>query len=1195
MPLTPAQRDAVAARGNVIVVAGAGTGKTSTLVERCVSVLAEGCSIENVLMVTFTDAAAAEMRHRLRERLSELATQANADARVSQWWQEQVALLETARICTLHSFCLQLIRENFHLLGIDPAVKILDQDQVRPLLESALEAALKPHLEGADPESVAVRELIRLYGAGEPERIRRLMLQLHRYAQSLEAPAKWFDSQIQSLDASEPAQWREWLSACIREWADDWLPRVESASSAAENLKCCGAALAQLRAESRESVSALLSEVLSADDDWPRGQKGRLREPVEKLFEEAAFLASQFAPVGETDGLAADWTSVRLPMRTLLQLAREFGASFTAAKREVGAIDFADLEQFALALLWYAEGRLTGVAETCRAQLEQVFVDECQDINAAQDAILRAVSRDATTSGVLAPSQANRFLVGDVKQSIYRFRMARPELFTGYENAWRADAGAKRIVLGENFRSARAVIGFVNALFAPLMRVDAGGVEYEPLIPGRADAEVAPLAAGQRGVEFHLIPKEAGVAGGEEDEARDGRGLEDLLAVEREARLVALRLRELHRDGLQVWDKEHKCLRHVEWRDMAVLLRSPTGRVEAFAKEFHKCGVPLQAARGGFFASTEILDLLSLLRLLDNPLQDIPLLAVLRSPLVGLTLDEIAEVRIRSRERRLWTALQALRGNCAEEIKSLNRKVEAFVVAFETWREMSRQASLSECVERALRDTGYEMVIEAGQRGSERAANVRKFVRMVREYDPFQRQGLFRFLKFVDGLIAAEQDAEPAPAPTQNAVQLMSIHQSKGLEFPVVVAACLGTAFNLGDLHREVLLDEHYGVCAKAVVSASNTRHPTLAHWLAARRQKQLALAEEMRLLYVAATRARDRLILTATATRKDTDGWEATPVRTFSQEEMLRARCPLDWLLLWLPTVTRAEDWRDDGGANELLHWRIVRNAQDWDLPELAKAKGFAAMESQLAGVAESGPVIDDVVARVRWGYPNAAATEEPAKSNVTALRRRAEVLVDEEAADWSMGPRPGRVQARESDLGAAEVGTLYHRFLELMSVEGAVDEPALAGQLAAMVEQGAFTRDEAAALDLGPVVRFWRGEIGRSIRSQQTQIRREVPFTARFSLAELTQVTGESFGADSEEEFVVVQGVADLVVVGERELWLLDFKTDQVQGAELADRVQRYRPQLRLYASALSAIFGKPASRCWIHFLRAETTVEV
>jgi ATP-dependent helicase/nuclease subunit A len=1191
MPLTPSQQEAVAARGNVIVVAGAGTGKTSTLVERCVAVLAEGCSIESILMVTFTDAAAAEMRHRLRERLTQLASQADGDAGLLQWWQEQAALLDTARICTLHSFCLQIIRENFHLLGIDPAVKIFDEQQVRPLIEAALEAVLNPHLEGADPESAAVRELIQLYGAGEPERIRGLMLQLHRHAQSLEAPARWFEAQIQMFEASEPVQWRGWLWARMADWAAAWLPAVESLSAGAANLKRCGVALAQLREGPPEVLGARLEEILAADNDWPRGQKTRLRKPVEKLFEEAAFLASQFAAAGDTDGLAADWASVRLPMRILLRLARGFGDSFAAAKRDAGAIDFADLEQFTLALLWDAEGQVTSVAELCRAQLEQVFVDECQDINAAQDAILRAVSREA-------PSRANRLLVGDVKQSIYRFRMARPELFVGYENAWRNDAQARRIGLNENFRSARAVIRFVNELFASLMRADAGGVDYEPLIVGRADAEVAPLNGEQHNVEFHLIPKETGEmtgSGSEGEEGRGGRGQEDLPAVEREARLVAQRLRELHQAGTQVWDKEHKCLRHVEWRDMAVLLRSPSGRVEAFAKEFHKCGVPLQAARGGFFASTEILDLLSLLRLLDNPLQDIPLLAVLRSPLVGLTLEEIAEIRIRSRERRLWTALQELRRDGTDEARTVKRKVETFATTFETWRELSRQASLSECVERALRDTCYEVVIAAGDRGAERAANVRKFVRMVREYDPFQRQGLFRFLKFADDLIMAEQDAEPAPAPTRNAVQMMSVHQSKGLEFPVVVVACLGTTFNLADLRQDVLLDEHYGVCARAIVRTSNTRHPTLAHWLAARRQKRLTLAEELRLLYVATTRARDRLILTATATRKDVDAWEPIPGRVIGAEEILGARSPLDLLLLWLPTATRTGEWKDGGGTNELLSWRIVRGFQDCELPAAEENDDFPVVGERLTKAGGLNAEIEDVVARIRWSYPHAAATLEPAKSNVTALRRRAESLMDDEAHDWSLGPRPSGVPFLKSELDAAEVGTLYHRFLELMSVEGAADEAVLAGQLEAMVARGAFNRAEAKALDLGPIVRFWQGAIGGLIRSQLTQIRREVPFTARFSFSELMKITGVLFGSGGEDEFVVVQGVADLVVVGEREIWLLDFKTDHVQGSELTNRAKRYRPQLQLYAAALSAIFGKPTSRCWIHFIRAETTVEV
>lgn len=1203
MALTPSQVQAVDARGNVIVVAGAGTGKTSTLVERCVALLNENSSIENILMVTFTEAAAAEMRHRLRVRLAEAAAQAPPER--ADWWHEQLALLDTARICTLHSFCLQLLRENFHLLGIDPAVRILDDQQTRPLIEEALDACLEPHYEGTDEISVHVRELINRYGQGESERIRALVLKLHRYAQSLAAPTDWFDAQQVMFAETDPARWRGWLQAELPAWAEAWLPELERAGDA-ENLVRCARALRALVVGTSADAPALLEEICAADAaDWPKKQKTILRRPFVKFFEEAEFLASQFAG----GGLSADWENVRAPLRALLVLAQDFGTRLATAKRDLAGIDFADLEQFALQLLWDRGGNLTPVAAEWSARFEHVFVDECQDINAAQDAILRALS--------CGDEKHNRFLVGDVKQSIYQFRLARPALFRGYEAEWQDGESGQRIVLAENFRSVPGIIAFVNELFSPLMRNDVGGVEYEALKTGRADEISMPgLRDGtpqpEPHVTFCLIPKDDTEADDQSDGDEEAveSASEDLLATEREARLVALQLRAMRDAGVEVWDKEMKVRRPAQWRDMAVLLRSPKSRVEAFAQEFHKCGVPLQAARGGFFESTEISDLLSLLRLLDNPLQDIPLLAVLRSPLVAMTLDELAEVRAVSREQRFWEAVREFHRTVAsrrgdesvgDSMRTAWEKLDWFLQRFAVWRELSRQVSLSQCLEKALQDSHYEPVIAAGDRGAERVANIRKFISTVRQYDPYQRQGLFRFLKFVDALDAAEQDMEPASVPAQDAVRLMSIHQSKGLEFPVVVVACLGGQFNVRDLSANLLLDEEFGVCAKAVDPESGARHPTLAFWLAARRQRRQMLGEELRLLYVAMTRARDHLLLIATATKKDADAWESEPSRAFSNPEILKARSALDWLMLWLPTVTRAEDWQDlpgasadgapnEGGVGQLLTWRIYRG--QIPLPGVVKQPPATARDTGVL----AAEAVDQVKERIRWNYPHVLATSVTAKTTVTALRRKARELADEDAKPWVFSKETSARQSRLAPgIGAAEAGTLHHRFLQHMSLARACDTAGLRAELDKLTEQGVFSTAEAAELDIAALAEFWRGEVGGHILANREFIKRELPFTSRFTPQELERLTGEKVLPGLVDEFVVVQGVADLVVLRANEIWLIDFKTDRLREADLAAKIVAYRPQLNIYAAALEEIYAKPVTRRWLHFLALRKTVLV
>jgi ATP-dependent helicase/nuclease subunit A len=574
-------------------------------------------------------------------------------------------------------------------------------------------------------------------------------------------------------------------------------------------------------------------------------------------------------------------------------------------------------------------------------------------------------------------------------------------------------------------------------------------------------------------------------------------------------------------------------------------------------------------------------------------LQDIPLLAVLRSPLVAMTLDELAQIRIASRAQRLWTAVQEFHRRQptpgpSQEGNSAWRKVDWFLQKFAVWRELARQASLSQCLERALADSHYEAVTQAGERGAERVANVRKFIELVRRYDPFQRQGVFRFLQFIESLLAAEQEIEPAPALAQNAVRLMSIHKSKGLEFPVVAVACLGTKFNAQDLSADVLVDEAFGVCAKAVAPGGG-KHPTFAHWLAARRQKRQLLGEELRLLYVAMTRARDRLILTGTARRKNADEWESDPGRAFEDREILKAQSMLDWVLLWLPRVTKLEELGRSEVANDLLRWRICREA-----PRLTE-KVRERADSEI-GAPMRGEVVE-VRRRIEWRYPKATVVDVGAKTTVTALRRHAAELADEDAGamPFGEGTRGRDAHATAGGLDAASIGTLHHEFLQLMRLEGDGSEADLRRQLDEMVADGLFDADWAAAIDVRALAEFWSGEIGATIRSNAATVRRELPFTARFSPAELQRLTGGGAMPGMEDEFVVVQGVADLAVMLKEEIWLLDFKTDHVRAEELAARRAAYAPQLRIYAAALERIYGKPVTKRWLHFLVAGQTLAV
>ncbi len=1363
---TTAQQQAIAARGNVLVVAGAGTGKTRTLVERCVRlVLDEGCSLEQILMVTFTEAAAAEMRQRIRAELVRRWESEPENPRLN----EQLALLDTARIATLHGFCLQLVRQHFHELEIDPQVVVLDEAQTRPLLEQALDALVEQALGSEDAGAKAVRELLRAHGRGADGRVRELIVKLHRHAQSLANPAAWWAGQEEVFREVEPTRWREWLRVGCEEWGARWLPVLREQSQ--ENLPAGRAVRAlELTLTEAGEWAAALDEIAAADGAWPKGKKGVMRKPLEKFFEEAEFLRSQFPGAAGRDPLAEDWAWVRGSMGALLGMAREFTVAFSRAKRELGGVDFADLEQFALRLLRdAASGAPTRVAELWRRQLRHVFVDEYQDINGAQDAILAAVSREG--------EHANRFLVGDIKQSIYRFRLANPRIFLGYEAAWRGDSSAgQRIPLADNFRSREGILEFLNPLFAALMRPAVGGVVYDAdarLRFGNREGRAELAMAGQRDggtagenfpkIDSSLDPSDRGrsaehtlgaildrgslaepvlgapVRGRDEEgpeterlepphvgSYKDGARVElhvvakperggdegeengwgDLEATEREARVIAGRLRELRAEGHEIWDEESKAMRAVRWGDMAVLLRSPGPRAEAFAKEFHRLGVPLVVARGGFFTSLEVSDLLALLRLLDNPVQDLPLLAVLRSPLVGLSAAELATVRVGRQAGLFWDALRRFQregaaagrpfaatdewgensakqesgfeplnsdlcarpasavlnpkilhrrggtgaedqenggrdeettqgeqpsstrlspppaggeGEGAEGVLSTARsspireasassssvaaaagqsgwaKVNDFLERFEVWRERMRQTSLSYCLETALAETHYEALLLAEARGPERVANVRRLLDLARQYDPYQRQGLYRFLRFIEAQADAEPDLAPAAAAT-DAVKLLSIHKSKGLEFPVVVVGGLGAGFNFQSLSEDILLNEYFGLCPRVIPPDAEQSYPSLPWWLAQQRERRELLGEELRLLYVALTRARDTLILTGGTAKPER--WAGEGPRALTDAEVVGARSFLDWLRLWLPLVTRASDWVDDAnGGNALLRWKFHFAAG-------AAAAGGDAEETRESPVLAQAAAVDAagwarLGRRATAEYPWLGATLEPAKTSVSVLRRR-QLEADEEAKPTRYSqPASGSFELKSgagAALSATERGTAHHAFMELVAVERTGSLAELQAEGARMVEAGWLRAVDVAALNWEGLAGFWASELGEAVRRNAARVHRELPFTARVEVEELQALGLHPPGAAlPEDEFVVVQGVVDLALILRDEIWLVDFKTDRVSAGDWREKARAYEAQLGLYGRALAGIYHRPVRRKWLYFLEISRAVEV
>jgi ATP-dependent helicase/nuclease subunit A len=1173
--LTPSQRRAVDARGNVLVMAGAGTGKTHTLVERCLDcIVREGASLDEILVVTFTEAAATEMRRRLRRAL-EKKTAASPH---NSHFAEQLALFDAAHIGTLHSFCLKLVREHFYELGLDPQLSMLDEGEARLRADEILDEELQDRYAGETEFDGAVQNLIRIYGGGRDEKIRALVLRLHHYSQTRPNSESWLARQIERFASPAPDEWQAWLLDGIRSWRDEWRLALENLR--AENLKAaeCLEILKKFPEKlSRTQAATVLDEIQNASIVWPKGKKGVLEKPLEKFFADAEFLGSLATIADGRDPLAEDWSWIRDHMKTLLQLAQNFSTRFAARKRDDGVLDFHDLEQFALKLLWNFETQKpTTVAERWRGKLRLVFVDEYQDINAVQDKIIYALSRDG--------SGANRFLVGDVKQSIYRFRLADPKIFRDYARDWRGKAG-QTIPLTENFRSCESLLNFVNSIFEPLLREEIGGVNYNDEAKlkfgspeARADFSVAKDSSPRAEL---LLRFKTGRGDAETEDESGANELADLEESEKEARLLAARLRELKDSQHEIWDDETKKSRAVEWRDMAILLRAPLGKSEIFAKQFEQAGIPLVVERGGFYDSSEILDLLGVLQLLDNPLQDVPCIAVLRSPLVGCSLDELAQIRLAVSREHFWTALNRSRQPKAEIQAETREKIEKFLERFARWRKSTQQSSLSQCLEAILAETHYDDWLKSRPRGAQRHANVERFLNLAQKFDQFQRQGLFRFLKFIESQRESDIEPEVSPVADENAVRLMSIHQSKGLEFPVVVLADLAKPFNEQDLRGEIILDEEFGLCPRVKPPQSGRRYPSLPHWLAQQHQRREQAGEELRLLYVALTRARGALILTGSVTQKKWETlWQETGAIT--SQKILAAKSYADWLGLWFAQQAGGSSAMQDELSD--LRWRMADDAGR--VGETAVGKSEVKIEL---------PELDDETKRklretLTWRYGFGAATGRAAKSSVTALRRQAEDELDDEAE--RLFPARRSVRAK---LSAADAGTAHHKFLQHVSLEKVGGLAALETEAKRLEREKVLSADEGGALNLKAVAEFWDSEVGRKIRKNAANVRRELAFTAKFSPEELSEILRTKSEAGLEKEFVVVQGVADLAVLLPGEIWLVDFKTDEITARELPERTKFYEPQLRLYARALEKIYNRPAINCWLHFLSASQTVEI
>jgi len=1206
---TAQQEEAIRTRGtNVLVAASAGTGKTAVLVERivrCVTDPVKPVDVDRLLVVTFTNAAAAEIRTRVGLAVGAALGRDPENRHLAR----QLALLDRASITTLHSFCLELVRQYFYKLGIDGAFRIADEHEAELLRLDAVETLFEHYYASGETRFL---NLVDAYGGERGDHLlQNLVLDIHRRASAHPDPQAWLAGAVGLFSAQGTAlddfPWMGDLKKYVALVLDGALndlrlaqtlasqpsgPRVYLATLAEDQALVGGIRAAV--AESWESFYAACSQAAFGKMKPCRGEDvdAGLKERVQHLRNRAKELVRKLRDeyCSRSPAEALEDLKLAAPMAgTLVEVVKAFDEAYARAKRSRNVLDFSDLEHLTLRLLQETE-----IASHLKGRYEEVLVDEYQDINAVQERILQTVSRQR-------PGERNLFMVGDVKQSIYRFRLAEPRLFLAKQADYRERPGAdgRLVHLSGNFRCRVQVIDAVNFLFRQIMTARAAETPYDaeaelvqaslyPAPPPDVDSAAGP-------VEVYVLNLEASQENDAEDDSEENGSpsARELTASQAEALLAAQQIKSIIKSGIHVFDKSTGNYRPAGYRDCVVLLRATSGWANIFVEEFRQQDIPVYADLGtGYFAAAEVDTLLSLLTVIDNPLQDIPLAGVLRSPLFRLTGEDLASIRL---ARESGDFYDAVRAAASDPFLPAAATLKVFLEKLETWRTMARRGALSDLIWHIYRDTGYYDFVGGLPGGPQRQANLRALYERAREFETTVFRGLFRFLRFVERIRESGGDLGTARAlgEDEDVVRIMSIHRAKGLEFPIVILAGLGKAFNKQDLNKTVLVHRELGLGLQVVDLASRVVYPTLARRAIRARLESEALAEEMRTLYVGLTRAREKLVLIGSVANPGKaalrwsqvaacDGW-AIP-----DDVLFSARCPLDWIISALIrhpdcAVLRRGCGIEEatgGGLADPSRWSVhvltpesLRDsrAADTGTPETF---GFVCRGQAWPGSSQHAAEIDR---RLTWAYPWLPPQAIPAKLTVTEAKHAfAAGLSGDDAPrpfefdDHAFRTRPVFL-VRPGTLSAAEIGFAVHLAMQHLDLRADLDEDNVARQLKDLQRRGFLTEAQLAAVDCSQLAGFFRTSLGQRMRSA-ARVYRELPFTMAISASEVYPSLEKASG----EEKILLQGVIDCVFVEDDGAVLIDYKTGRFEKGGESAMIARYSGQLALYARALESILG-------------------
>ena len=1241
---TPEQQQVIELHNcNILVSAAAGSGKTAVLVERIVQMVCDAThpvDIDRLLIVTFTNAAAAEMRERISMGISQ-KLQENPE---NEHIQKQATLLHNAQITTIDSFSLFLIRNHFNEIGLDPAFRVADEGEIKLLSQDVLQELLEEKYAGKGEKFTYCVEYF--CPGGREKVLEDHILNLSRYAASFPWPTEWLMARkkdyaagdVESLMESDYGKYlcshiRKMLAGCYEklkevqklcespdgpymfgELVDGELELIEKVCGC-ENLEQFAARIPAItfgRLSSKKDAS-----VSSEKRELAKNLRSQVKETIQKLSD-SFFLTPLPLAVEQAKECAA-------PVCTLIDLVLEFDRRMKEKKQERKLVDFSDMEHYALDILWERvpedesvsgaqKIRPSHVALEYRQHFHEILIDEYQDSNLVQEFLLSAVSGEED-------GNFNRFMVGDVKQSIYKFRLARPELFLEKYETY-SDAGAcRRIDLSKNFRSRTQVVDTVNDVFARIMSKTKGGIDYD---------ERAALYAGAAYPENEACFSELMLV------EKPGKA-DELGAKEAEALAIAGKIKEL-RQSFSVTHKATGELRPAKYSDMVILLRSNSGWDEEFKKVLEEEGIPVYiTSKTGYFGATEVQELLQLLRVLDNPFQDIPLYGVMKSVFGGFSEEEIAKVRAGRRKCSLYEAACEYAGwkascegvesivqrNNAQERNTqennaqrqatlqdgdnpkLQEKLHQFLETIETYRNYTTYMPIRELLQKLVTDFDYLNYVTALPSGSKRRANVEMLFTKASDFERTSYFGLFHFIRYMEQLEKYDVDYGEADTLDENAdvVRIMSIHKSKGLEFPITFVSGLAKRFNMQDVNQSLIVDMDLGLATDYVNPEKRIRNKTLRRAALSRKMREDNLAEELRVLYVALTRAKEKLIMTGTL-EKAAEKWELqqmTAKEQLSYLDFIEAGSYLDFLL---PILGQSRVSVSVADVENLMEDRIREQFQLMDrkliledAEKYADEKGLQILREQFA-----------------YHYPYQKLENLYTKTTVSELKIAAMAEKDEAAyhtfEEKEVQPYIPAFKREQEEVSGTVRGNAFHRVMELLDFESLlgsifdklpenyesylngvkqVPQDSLTGKLKDFLAEETkslrLSEEYAKAINIKKIVHFLESELAYRMWSAERrgELYREQPFVLGIDAKRL----GEEFPAD---ETVLIQGIIDVFFVEEGELVLLDYKTDVIGSME--ELWNRYAVQLEYYEEAISRLMALPVKEKVLYSFYLEET---